>query len=841
MKKYILYLPLLLFSYNICQAQESTILAPDYPSIISASDLIYQSPAERSEEGMPVGNGITGSLIWTSPSAMHFQINRVDVFGNNAQSHNFYERHTDYCGGAGFVDVEFPGYDEVFTGDSFRQRLSCYQALVSTEGKQVKTETFVWSNQDVLVINVENHRTGSPVIIRLRALRPAFTKKGDHSAVSKFDKDGNRMVLTQTFKEKEYLCTSAVAVSVDGADTKSWQVSAEEMTLTVKEGSSSFRIYISSAASFDKEENIATKALRLLDNAHNTGYDQISATHKNWWKAFWERSFIHLKSSDGVADKIMENYHYFLYVMGSSSRGEYEPKFNGMLWTTGGDSRKWGNLFWGANQSCYYNGLFPANRPEIMAPHFRMYSRMYPSLQKAARQQWGSEGIFIPETVGFDGLPELPENIASEMRDLYLTRKTWPERSTDFTAYSYTRMPFNSRWNWKKDDGWKDGIWHTSDKGGGTFGHVTHIFSRGAKIAYQYWMQYEYSQDKEWLAGQAYPMLKGVAEFYRNFPNLKKEQDGKYHIRHINDNESVWDGHNTVEEISSMMGIFPVAIKAAEILNVDADLRKKWNEILSNLSPLTLSSDYPNSDGKPVTFVRSLSPVLQGPAERIPDSNTMPVWYFDLCTLESTDKKMMETANNTYDAYFSQGIKQDSRVYVLSKLPVTGTQLGRKDATRYLIPNQIQTAEIEVLRNRMDLREGFQTTGVQRLGRVADALHYALCQGIPAKPGGDHVIRVFPAWPEEWDAQFTLLCRGNFLVTSSFKNSSAEFVEIRSNAGKECNVRNPWGTEEVTIYRNGKKYKTTTASLISFPTRINEVFVLVKGKTKPEFLSEKAI
>ena len=341
-------------------------------------------------------------------------------------------------------------------------------------------------------------------------------------------------------------------------------------------------------------------------------------------------------------------------------------------------------------------------------------------------------------------------------------------------------------------------------------------------------------------------MIKGVAEFYRNFPNLKKEADGKYHIRFVNDNESVWGGHNTVEEIPSIMGLFPVAIKAATILNVDADLRKAWAEVLANLSPLTLSSDHPELADRPVTFVRSLLPVVRGPATGLPDGNTMPVWFFDLVTLECTDKALMEIANNTYDAYFRggrggrpenttpspSGITAENRVGILSKMPVTGTQMGRIDATRYLIPSQIRYDGGSVMKNRLDLSEGAQSTNVQRLGRVADALHNALCQSIPPRPGEETIIRVFPAWPQEWDAQFTLLCRGNFLVTSSFKKGTIEFVEIKSQAGKECKIRNPWGTEEVTIYRNGKQFQKTKANLISFPTKVNEVFVIVKGNTK---------
>ncbi|MDR2627742.1 MAG: DUF5703 domain-containing protein [Dysgonamonadaceae bacterium] len=804
----------------------------DYVAMAASADLMYDVPASRSEEGMPVGNGVMGSLVWTTPSTLSFQINRVDVFANDANSNNFYEPHTDYCGGIAFVDIDFPGYEKVFSGSSFKQTLSCHRAMVCTEGKQVKTTVFAWSDQDVIAIKIEDGRDiPLPIVIHLRPLRPAVVKKGDHSAVSVLERKSEKQIsLTETFQEKDFQCKASVSITVDGADAESWNINDEDMVLTVKGGSKSFNVFISSAATFDKNTDVTASAYSCLDRACTAGYDAMLASHTAWWNSFWERSFIKLHSRDGVADNVMTHYYYFMYVMGSSSRGEYAPKFNGMLWSTGSDVREWGNLYWGANQSCYYNGLFPANRPELMAPYFKMHTRMYPSLQKAAEQQWGSKGIYIPETVGFDGLPELPEHLATEMRELYLLQKPWSERSQEFTGYAHTKMPFNSRWNWKGNDGWKDGLWHTSDKRRGPFGQVTHIFSRGAKIAYQYWMQYEYSQDKKWLADDAYPMLKGIAEFYRNFPHFRKEEDGKYHIRHITDNESIWDGHNTVEEISSMMGIFPVAIRASEILDTDADLRSQWKEILAHLSSLPLSSDYPDTaDGRPVTFVRSLPPFARGQGNTLPDLNTMPVWFFDLCNLESPDKRFLEIANNTFDAFFPGGMNEASEVRVLSKLPVSGVLLGRREAAQYLMPNQISMAETGVLRNRMDLREGKQTTGVQRLGRMADALHNALCQSIPPRPGDEHIIHVFPAFPEEWEAEFSLLCRGNFMVTSSFRNGSAEFVKIVSNSGKECRIRNPWGAAKVTIFRNGKKYRTVKTGLIQFSTKINDTFVIEKA------------
>lgn len=818
-------------TFSFGQENNSTLPHVNHEQLLSAASLTYDKPVSRSEEGMPVGNGTMGSLVWTTPSAIRFQLNRVDVFANNSDSNNFYERHTDYCGGVGFVDVDFLSED-IFIETDFRQHLSLYEGLVTVDGSNVNARVIAWNEQDVMAMEVADNRPHrEPVHIKLRMLRPPLAKKGNHRAVSKLSIIDNKIVLTQEFREDAYFSTSSVVIEVVGREARGALENETTLRLPVEAGDGKFTILMSSAASFDPRHDVVKEALEKLESAKGAGFEGLLGSNKSWWKNFWEKSFIDLKSADGKAELIEKNYYYYLYLMASSSRGPYPPKFNGMLWTTGGDSRKWGNLYWGANQSCLYNALFPANRMELLGPMFNMYSSMRDACEKAAIQQWGSRGIYIPETVAFDGLAPLPGDIAHEMQQLYLMRKPWHERTQKFSDYALTKMPYLSRWNWKKDDGWQEGRWHASDKGGGAFGHVTHIFSRGAKIAYQYWLKYEYTGDTDWLRTDGYPMIKGVAEFYRNFPNLKKEKDGKYHIHHVNDNESIWDGHNTIEEISSMMGILPVAIKASEILKVDNDLRARWSELLKDLSPLPTSRDFTGNDTpEQVTWVRSLLPVAHGNGKGIPDPNTLPVWFFDLCTLES-DSSVLRIANNTFDAYFEKSIDENTRVNVLSKLPVAGSLLGRHASTEYLIANQIETAEIKPMINRMDLREGFQTTSAQRLGRAAEALHYALCQSVPSQPGREPVIRVFPAWPQRWDAKFTLLCRGGFLVSSSMQNGKIEFVEITSNTGSVCRIRNPWPGTTVTIYRNGKKWKNSNDDLIFFPTGMEDHFLLVNRET----------
>jgi hypothetical protein len=105
MKTTVFVILLCLLRAETSRAQTSRLLKVDYQSLVSKADLSYNEPVVRSEEGMPIGNGRMGTLVWTTPSALHFQINRVDLFcmGNNTRS--FPKGHTDYSSGCGYMDI----------------------------------------------------------------------------------------------------------------------------------------------------------------------------------------------------------------------------------------------------------------------------------------------------------------------------------------------------------------------------------------------------------------------------------------------------------------------------------------------------------------------------------------------------------------------------------------------------------------------------------------------------------------------------------------------------------------------------------------------------------------
>jgi hypothetical protein len=334
---------------------------------------------------------------------------------------------------------------------------------------------------------------------------------------------------------------------------------------------------------------------------------------------------------------------------------------------------------------------------------------------------------------------------------------------------------------------------------------------------------------------------------------VKKEADGKYHIHNVNGHEPIWAAQDTSEELSGIYGILPLTIRASEILDVDAGMRPLWREFLENLAPLP-TSDQPaaaalvasGASGGPRRWISGLPPVQKG---NLGAPSLVPADYYELVNIETSDPAVVKTANATYDAVYPHGVDEKTAINVLNRNGAAAAHLGRAEDLKHMLPNQLNClnpardfcdfaggGDTSVLRNRLTLREGPGATEAERLGRVAEAMQLALLQSVPPEPGKDSILHVFPAWPKQWDAQYTLLAAGAFLVTSSMRKGEVEFVDVLSQAGGECRLRNPWGKTAVTLYRNGKKAGTISGSLLTFKTTTGEEIVVVpKGKTPSQY------
>jgi len=747
---------------------------------------------------MPVGNGRMGSLVWTTPSALKFQINRVDVFALHASSVSFPRADSDYAAGCGYVDINLvSGGDDVFAGDAFHQHLSVRDALLTTQGRGVTARVVAWPARDVMAVEIDDQRAQpEPVNIDLRMLRyesqfipgknfalaqahAVEVHTAAHTARSQLDIRAGRILLVQQFREGDFYDSSAVAIGVLGRPARARYLNESTVQLSAAAGRGRFTVLIGSAASFDAQQDTAALALAELDAASPRGFDGLQADTAAWWRDFWTRGgHVTLHSADGQADWVGENYDYFLYLMGASSRGPYPPRFGGMLWRTTGDLSRWGSQYWWANTSAYYRNLMPAGRLDLMDPMFGMYFNMRESCALAARQQWGSQGIWIPEIVFFDGLERLPDDIAAELQDLMLVRKPYEQRSAKFQAFAEVRNRHHARWNFQADGRWVDGHYVVPTKGQGIFGHCTHILGAGARIADLFWQRYQYTMDETWLRDRAYPMIKGMAEFYRHFPNFRKEADGLYHIRNINNGEShtEWGSSDPPYETYCLNLIFPLAIRAAEILGVDADLRPVWAEIQAHLVPAR-------------------------PDTRIPGTNS----------------------GGGFGLFVYGG---DGAIAPLGVEPgLKARFLNINRLASFIDPAGIGGAQI--FRNRLRLREGPGAIDAEHIAGLTQGVHQTLLDSTPPDgEQGEPVLRLFQTWPKDWDADFTLLARGAFTVSASQTAGKIGPVAIASHAGQVCRLQNPWNGSTVQLTRVGQPAEKLTGGLLVFPTQKGEHLTL---------------
>ena len=127
---------------------------------IESSGIVLEAPTDHSNEGLPIGNGRMGTLVWTTPSSLNFQINRVDVFAvnRNAAGEHFSAAGatTDYCGTCAQLRIDC-GNEPFRPGPDFRQALSLHSARCTVDGRGVDAECWVAAEDDVLIVTGGEH------------------------------------------------------------------------------------------------------------------------------------------------------------------------------------------------------------------------------------------------------------------------------------------------------------------------------------------------------------------------------------------------------------------------------------------------------------------------------------------------------------------------------------------------------------------------------------------------------------------------------------------------------------------------------------------------------------
>ena len=805
----------------------------DYAALVAQADLRYQAPAAEPVAGQPIGNGRMGTLVWTTPGAVAMQINRCDVLAVNKNHAGSREDAADYCGGCGRLTIDVGGRP-FRSGAQFRQHLSLHRAECRVHGEGVTVRCFVHAAAELLVLEVEDSRDEpQPLRVALSMWRDPVVKLGGHTAAYAFQVRSQTVFLEQRFVEDEYYCGAVAALRAAGGEVGIVESGAGERVLEVAAGRGKKLVLLATAASWQAGGDLAGTAQRVLDAAAGRSYAELADGHRRWWREFWSRTFVQLRSEDGIAEFMQSVRTLQLYYLASTSRGRLPPKWNGSLFAVDGDARAWGSQFWVWTTEISYYPLHAADAGELSAPFFDMYVNQLPDACAAARQRWDAGGAFFLEAGPFDGPVVLPEQAAHEFRDVYLGAKP----NTELSPAARARGRFECGLSQLADDRQPPHI------DAGRYSYCSHIASSGSEIAVHAWWRYRYTGDRDWLASHAYPLLRETVEFYRHL--AQRDDHGIYHLYGLNQHEGYWGVNDGITDLAALRGTVPLAIRAAELLQRDPELRVRWQELLDNLAPYPMGADA-NAVGRAAGDIwavghRGASAHVQpDPAEGL----MWPVFPFEDWTLETRDPR-----TDAIVAKFAHG--NSTRVSLLTgqpwgdaiygsatRTPIVGSRTGRGEDLPLILASYYYhmsrgVAGGAALPNGLSLFEGATAQSIEHLGSISMALNEALLQSVAPRPGGAEIIAVFPAWPRAWDACFRLLARGGFLVTSAVRNGGVRFVEVESRRGERCRVRNPWGV--AVDLNDGTTSRRLEGAVLAFETRPGSRHRMVpRGQAQPE-------
>jgi hypothetical protein len=823
-----------LAGYAWAHAAGSTEVAVPHvaqPSPVSRADLVYRSPAAHPVEGQPIGNGTMGTMVWTTPAAIRFQINRVDVFATN-KSHTGRDAWraagsgpADYCGGVAQVAIDVGG-DPFRNGERFAQRLALHDAEVTIGGADVRARCFVSALSDVLVVEVDDQRAEpQPLRLAVSLWREPVVRHAAHEARCGFRDTPDETVMVQEFSERDYYCGAALAAHIAGEEVRRESPTARTRTGVAAPRKGARTIVVATAAAWSPRDDPAAAARQRLKRAAAQTYDSLRREHTAWWHEFWSRTWVQLESPDGLAGFMERVRNLHLYYMASSSRGALPPKWNGSLFVTDGDARAWGSQYWVWTTEAAYFPLFAADASDLTDPYFRMYVQQLPACEQAARQRWGARGAFYPETTPFDGPVVLPEDVVPEFRDIFFGRKdprTLSPRLRELCSFEShlhcaTISVQSKQYSW-----------------------ISHVASSGAELAVQGWWRYRTTGDRQFLRESAYPLLRGVAEFYRSL--AKREADGRCHLHGTNVHEDFWGVQDSIMDLAAIRGAVPLAIRAAELLQTDPELRAGWTQLLADLAPYPLGSDPRAKALAGGALADDLwAAGYRGDVDghRNPEDVWLnPVFPFEDWTLETRHppsdqivRRLVQLAPRFRTVLDGESLNTAIRTPIAAVRAGCGEQLPAYLAGYY--------AAFGPIANGMGLFEGggrmdSQAHSIEALGCISTMLQDGLLQSVSPRPGEPEIISILPAWPAHWQASFRLLARGGFLVSATVDRGRVPQVEIQSRLGEMCRLRNPWG-QPCCVSESGGAVRELSGDVVCFETRIGGQYrVMPAGQAAPQ-------
>ena len=323
----------------------------------------------------------------------------------------------------------------------------------------------------------------------------------------------------------------------------------------------------------------------------------------------------------------------------------------------------------------------------------------------------------------------------------------------------------------------------------------------GSWIASHLWTQYEFTQDKQYLAETAYPLLKGNAQFFLDF--LAKDPKSGYLMTGPSISPENWFRTAGGEEmVASMMPacdrelayeILSNCVRASEILDTDREVADSLRTAIAQLPPIQLRAN------------GAIREWFEDFEEAHPNhrhtSHLLALYPFSQITLEKTPE-LAEAARKTIENRLSAENWEDTE---WSRANMICMYARLKDA-------QEAYKSVQLLQGKLS-RENLMTVSPGGIaGAEGDIYSF---DGNPAGTAGmaemliqnhEGYVEFLPCLPVEWkDGSFKGLClKGGAEATAEWTNAVINKASLKATADQVLKVKIPQG-KKYRVLLNGKE------------------------------------